>query len=62
MVLCSVIAREGAEVVVDGVSMDLIRGATIDYVEELIRAGFEVINNPNAQMGCGCGTSFALKE
>jgi iron-sulfur cluster assembly 2 len=60
--VCRVVEHGGAQVVVDDVSFGLIRGATVDFVEELIRAGFEVTKNPNAQMGCGCGTSFALKE
>ncbi|WP_203310199.1 MULTISPECIES: HesB/IscA family protein [Sphingomonas] len=45
--------------VVDGISLDLVRGASVDYVESLGGAAFRV-TNPNAASGCGCGTSFAI--
>jgi iron-sulfur cluster assembly accessory protein len=48
-------------VVVDGISMDMINQATIDYKEEMIRSSFEVIANPNAESGCSCGVSFTPK-
>ncbi len=51
--------RDGVMVVVDDVSLDLLNGAEIDYVEELIGASFQV-RNPNATSSCGCGTSFAI--
>lgn len=46
-------------VVVDESSMALLKGSEIDFVDELIGSDFK-INNPNATMGCGCGTSFAI--
>ena len=52
-------ARDGVTVVVDEVSLDLLDGAEIDFVEELIGASFQV-RNPNASSSCGCGTSFAV--
>ncbi len=51
--------RDGVRVVVDDVSLDLLNGAEIDYVEELIGASFQ-IRNPNASSSCGCGSSFAV--
>jgi iron-sulfur cluster insertion protein len=51
--------RDDVTVVVDDTSLDLLAGAEIDYVEELIGASFQV-KNPNASSSCGCGTSFAL--
>jgi len=56
-----VFTRDGAEVVVDDISMELVRGSTVDYEQELIRSGFAVLNNPNSEAGCGCGVSFAAK-
>ena len=51
--------RDGVKVVVDDVSLDLLAGAEIDFVEELIGASFQ-IRNPNASSSCGCGTSFSI--
>ena len=54
--------RDGAKIVVDDVSWDFVKGATVDFVSELIGASFEVQNNPNADASCGCGTSFQWRE
>jgi len=54
-----VIAREGATVLIDPVSVQYMAGSEIDFVEDLIGASFKV-KNPNATASCGCGTSFAL--
>ena len=54
-----VIQREGATVLIDDVSLDLLNGAKIDYVEDLIGASFS-IKNPQAKSSCGCGNSFAV--
>ena len=43
------------------VSMEFMKGATIDFEVELIRSSFAVVNNPNVESGCGCGVSFAPK-
>ena len=51
--------RDGVRVVVDDVSLDLLNGAEIDFVDELIGSSFQ-IRNPNASSSCGCGTSFSL--
>ena len=45
--------------VVDETSLDLLNGAEIDYVEELVGSAFK-INNPNAASSCGCGSSFSI--
>ena len=55
----SVAETDGVRLVVDSVSLDLVRGCTVDYVESLGGAAFRV-ENPNAQAGCGCGSSFAV--
>ena len=49
----------GVRLVVDPVSLDLVNGATVDYVESLGGAAFRV-ENPNAAAGCGCGSSFGI--
>ena len=49
----------GVRLVVDTISLDLVRGCQVDYVESLGGAAFRV-DNPNAASGCGCGTSFAI--
>jgi len=54
-----VIERDGATVLVDPVSLDFLKGAEIDFVDDLIGAAFKV-NNPNATSSCGCGTSFSV--
>ena len=53
------IARAGAIVVIDPVSLDFLKGSEIDFVDEMIGASFKV-NNPNATASCGCGTSFSV--
>ena len=54
-----VFERDGARLVVDEVSLDLLAGAELDFVEDLMGAYFK-INNPNASSSCGCGTSFSV--
>ena len=50
---------DGVRLVVDSVSIDLVRGCAVDYVESLAGAAFRV-ENPNAASGCGCGSSFSV--
>jgi iron-sulfur cluster assembly accessory protein len=49
----------GVKLVVDPVSLDLVRGSAVDFVEDLGGAAFKV-TNPNAASGCGCGSSFSV--
>ncbi len=51
-----------ARLAMDGLTFTLIKGSTIDYKEEMIRSSFEIVSNPQAELGCSCGTSFALKD
>ncbi len=51
--------RDGVTLVVDEISLDLVRGSAVDYVESLGGAAFQV-KNPQAASGCGCGTSFSI--
>lgn len=54
-----VLTRDDATVLIDPVSLDFLKGAEIDFVDDLIGASFRV-NNPNAKSSCGCGTSFSV--
>jgi iron-sulfur cluster insertion protein len=54
-----VFERGGIAIVVDDVSLDLLNGAEIDFVEDLMGASFQ-IKNPNAASSCGCGNSFSI--
>lgn len=54
-----VIERAGAQLLIDAVSLDYLKGSEIDFVDDLMGASFR-IRNPNAQSSCGCGTSFSL--
>eukprot|EP00977_Amphora_coffeiformis_P020503 scaffold8318_cov175-Amphora_coffeaeformis.AAC.2 len=53
---------EGARVVVDESSLAFIKGATLDYVVEMIKSAFTVKDNPQSEAACGCGSSFAVKN
>jgi iron-sulfur cluster assembly accessory protein len=53
------VQRDGAVALVDPVSLDLLKGSEIDFVDELAAAQFR-IHNPNARSSCGCGVSFAV--
>jgi iron-sulfur cluster assembly accessory protein len=54
-----VVERDGATVLIDPMSLDFLKGAEIDFVDDLIGQSFK-INNPNATSSCGCGTSFSV--
>ena len=55
----TVAETDGVQLVVDPVSLELVRGSAVDFVEDLGGAAFKV-TNPNAQSGCGCGSSFSV--
>lgn len=54
-----VLARDGAVVLIDPVSVNYMAGSQIDFVDDLIGQSFK-INNPQATASCGCGTSFSV--
>ena len=51
--------RDGATLVVDQVSLELLAGSEVDYVEDLVGSAFQV-RNPQASSSCGCGASFSI--
>ena len=55
----AVVETDGVKLVVDPVSLELVKGSAVDFVEDLGGAAFRV-TNPNAQSGCGCGSSFSV--
>jgi len=54
-----VVEKSGLVILIDSMSMQYLQGACIDYKEDLMSSSF-VINNPNAQSTCGCGSSFSV--
>lgn len=54
-----VIEQQGVKYLIDAMSMQYLQGATIDYKEDFEGSNF-VIQNPNAQTSCGCGSSFGV--
>ena len=57
----TVFEDQGISLLVDTASIPYVQGSTIDYVESLQGAGFQV-NNPNVVAACGCGSSFRVAE
>ena len=55
----AVTETDGVKLVVDPASLELVQGSAVDFVEDLGGAAFRV-TNPNAQSGCGCGSSFSV--
>ncbi|MGH6841712.1 MAG: HesB/IscA family protein [Methylocella sp.] len=53
------IERDGALVAIDPVSLDVLRGSKIDFIDDLMGRMFK-IDNPAATASCGCGSSFAI--
>ncbi len=54
-----VATRDGATVVIDPVSLEIMKGAEVDFVDDLMGQSFQ-IKNPNATASCGCGVSFSV--
>jgi len=51
-----------SRVVVDAISLNLLKGSTVDYTTELIGSSFRIMDNPQAKgNGCGCGVSWEAK-
>ena len=56
-----VFESHGLRLLVDGPSLPYVDGSTIDYVDSLQGAGFQVVN-PNVTAACGCGSSFRVAD
>ena len=54
-----VVSRDGATVIIDPVSLEMIKGAELDFVDDLMGQSFKM-KNPNAVASCGCGVSFTV--
>ena len=54
-----VFESEGVKVVVDETSLEVVKGAELDYVDNLVGSFFK-LSNPNASSSCGCGVSFSI--
>ncbi len=54
-----VVETDGVKLVVDSISLDLVAGSVVDFVDSLGGSAFKV-ENPQAAAGCGCGSSFAV--
>jgi len=53
--------KSGAQVVLDAMSLNMINGSKLDYVEELMGSKFAIRDNPQVDSRCSCGTSFGIK-
>jgi iron-sulfur cluster assembly protein len=58
---CSVFEDHGLKILVDDQSLPYVHGSSIDYIDQLTGAGFQV-NNPNVVAACGCGSSFRVPD
>eukprot|EP01102_Stenamoeba_stenopodia_P010896 TRINITY_DN3320_c0_g1_i1.p1 TRINITY_DN3320_c0_g1~~TRINITY_DN3320_c0_g1_i1.p1 ORF type:complete len:195 (+),score=32.21 TRINITY_DN3320_c0_g1_i1:208-792(+) len=50
----------GAKVVIDNMSLPIVRGAVLDFQKKFLEESIVVASNPNAVHSCGCKTSFTL--
>ena len=59
--VCRIFEKEGVKVVSDSLSLEFLKGSVVDFESDLMRSGFVVAGNPNAESSCGCGSSFVAK-
>jgi len=57
-----VFGREGGQLVIDEGSLEFVKGATVDFTDDMMRSAFGVVSNPLSESACGCGSSFAVKN
>ncbi|KFH73082.1 hypothetical protein MVEG_00307 [Podila verticillata NRRL 6337] len=56
-----VFEKGGARIIIDTITLPMVSGSRIDFIEELIGSAFKVLANPHAAHSCGCDTSFEIK-
>lgn len=56
----SLFTRDGAKVIMDKTTLEILRDSKVDYVHELIGSQFKVVDSPYAKSSCGCGSSFDI--
>lgn len=54
-------AAGAPKIIMDGPSLELLKGSKVDFTMELIGSQFKIVDNPLATSSCGCGTSFDIK-
>jgi iron-sulfur cluster insertion protein len=59
-VVIKTVAQFPVHLLVDPLSLQYLRGAEIDYKEDIEGEQF-IIRNPNAKTTCGCGSSFTME-
>lgn len=54
-----IFSHQGSDVIIDEISLGLLEGSALDYIEDMVASTF-VLKNPNATASCGCGNSFSI--
>ena len=54
--------KDDIQLLMDSITLSMLNNCTVDYTIEMIRSSFEIHANPNAELGCSCGTSFSPKN
>ena len=62
IILVSSSTDDKPRIVVDQISLGFLRGSKLDFVQEMIKSSFAVLENPQSESACGCGSSFAVKN
>jgi iron-sulfur cluster assembly accessory protein len=62
IIICCTCDEYSSRVVIDQSSLDLLKGSKVDFVREMIRSSFAIVDNPQSESACGCGSSFAVKN
>lgn len=52
--------RDGAKLIADKETLEILRDSKVDYVKELIGESFKVVESPFTKSSCGCGSSFDI--